>query len=133
MTQAGPVPHLPENGKVVAFGPWGNVVWEVASGAPLLVDLEVGRHFDLFVFALAQGTWNGPREGTPALPFTGSLVEARLDGTFRVIAGGGGAQHTDVDGDHRRHGLRRELRRPDLESRAHLGVRQARQATLGAR
>jgi hypothetical protein len=86
MTQAGPIPHLPENGKVLAFGPWGNVVWEVASGARLLVDVEIGRHFDLF--ALAQGVWDGAAEGSPAQPFTGSLVEAKLDGTFRVIAEG---------------------------------------------
>jgi len=86
MTEAGPVPHLPENGKVIAFGPWRHVVWEVASGAPLLVDVEIGSRFDLF--ALSQGTWNGVAEGSPALPFTGSLVKANLDGSFSVVADG---------------------------------------------
>lgn len=86
MTQAGPVPHLPENGKVIAFGPWRHFVWEVASGAPLMVDVEIGRRFELF--ALSQGTWNGVAEGSPALPFTGSLVKANLDGSFSVVADG---------------------------------------------
>jgi hypothetical protein len=84
MTQAGPVPHEPEDGKVIAFGPWRHSVWEVASGAPLLVDVELGKSLDLF--ALSQGTWNGVAEGSPALPFTGALVEAKLDGSFRIVA-----------------------------------------------
>jgi hypothetical protein len=86
MAQAGPVPHFAEDGKVIAFGPWRHFVWEVASGAPLLVDVEIGRRFDLF--ALSQGAWNGVAEGSPALPFTGSLVRANLDGTFSVVADG---------------------------------------------
>jgi hypothetical protein len=84
MTQAGPVPHEPEDGKLIAFGPWRHFVWEVASGAPLLVDVELGRGHALF--ALSQGTWDGVAEGSPALPFTGSLVEAKLDGSFRIVA-----------------------------------------------
>ena len=83
-SQAGPVPHLPEDGRVIAFGPWRHFVWEVASGAPLLVDVEVTRDYELF--ALSQGTWNGVAEGSPALPFTGALVRARLDGSFSVVA-----------------------------------------------
>ena len=43
MAEAGPVPHLPENGKVVAFGPKSPTATEVASGASLLVDVEFGR------------------------------------------------------------------------------------------
>jgi hypothetical protein len=86
MTQAGPLPHLPEDGKVIAFGPWRHLEWEVASGAPLLVDVEIGRRFELF--ALSQGTWDEVAEGSPALPFTGSLVKANLDGSFSVVADG---------------------------------------------
>src|SRR5205823_10171883 len=41
MAQAGPVPHLPQNGKVVAFGP-RLAPTTVAAGAPLLVDVESG-------------------------------------------------------------------------------------------
>jgi hypothetical protein len=84
MSQAGPVPHTPEDGRILAFGPWRHFVWEVASGAPLLVDVELSRHYDLF--ALSQGTWDGVGEGSPAMPFTGSLVQAQLDGSFTVVA-----------------------------------------------
>src|SRR5436190_22854806 len=35
LAEAGPVPHLPENGKVVSFGPKSSIATEVASGAPL--------------------------------------------------------------------------------------------------
>lgn len=86
MTQAGPVPHLPEAGKVIAFGPWRHFMWEVASGAPLLVDVKISRRFELLV--LSQGTWDGVAEGSPALPFTGSLLKANLDGSFSVVADG---------------------------------------------
>jgi hypothetical protein len=41
MAEAGPVPHVPENGKVVAFRPRSTTVREVASGSPLLVDVEL--------------------------------------------------------------------------------------------
>jgi hypothetical protein len=53
MTMAGPVPHLPQDGKVVSFGPKSPSAIEVASGAPLLVDVEFGRGRRLY--ALSQG------------------------------------------------------------------------------
>jgi hypothetical protein len=84
MAQAGPVPHLPENGQVVAFAPNANPVVEIASGARLLVDVEFGRGRSLH--ALSQGEWNGMFEGSPALPDTGSLVRVNGDGTFTVLA-----------------------------------------------
>jgi hypothetical protein len=87
MSQAGPVPHEPEDGRVIAFGPWAHFVWEVAAGAPLLVDVEITRDFDLF--ALAQGTFvEGSPEGSPAMENTGSLVRAGLDGSLRVVTDG---------------------------------------------
>ena len=43
MAEAGPVPHEPEDGKVVSFGPKSPTATEVASGASLLVDVEFGR------------------------------------------------------------------------------------------
>ena len=56
MAEAGPVPHLPEDGKVVSFGPKSPTATEVASGARLLVDVEFGRGRTLY--ALSQGVWS---------------------------------------------------------------------------
>jgi hypothetical protein len=84
LSQAGPVPHLPENGKVVSFDIFSNNVTTVASGAPLLVDVEFGRGQTLF--ALSQGPGSGGPDGSPAVPNTGSLVRVEADGTFSVIA-----------------------------------------------
>ena len=86
MTEAGPVPHLPQDGKVVAFGPPSLAGVEVASGASLLVDVEFGLGRTLY--ALSQGYWSGPAEGFPAAPNTGALLRVNADGTFTVIADG---------------------------------------------
>jgi sugar lactone lactonase YvrE len=86
MAEAGPVPHLPEDGKVVAFKPKSPTVTEVASGARLLTDVEFGRGRSLY--ALSQGVWDGVGEGSPALPNTGALVAVNKDGTFTVITDG---------------------------------------------
>jgi hypothetical protein len=81
MAEAGPVPHLPQDGKVVSFEPTATVV---ASGAPLLVDVEFGPGNRLY--ALSQGIFPvGSPPATPALPNTGSLVKVNGDGTFTVI------------------------------------------------
>jgi hypothetical protein len=77
------VPHLPENGKVVAFRPTSPTAREVASGSPLLVDVEIGRGHRLY--ALSQGVGSGGPEGAPALPNTGALVKANRAGTFTVV------------------------------------------------
>ena len=87
MGQAGPVPHLPENGKIVAFSSSSSAAITLGSGAPLIVDVELGP--DLRVFALSQGHFTpGHPEGSPADPNTGALVELRRDGSFRVVAEG---------------------------------------------
>jgi sugar lactone lactonase YvrE len=87
MAEAGPVPHLPEAGKVVAFGPKASTATEVASGARLLVDVEFGPRGRLYV--LSQGDFPpGAPEGSPALPNTGALVEVTRDGTFTVVVEG---------------------------------------------
>ncbi|MBZ9729560.1 ScyD/ScyE family protein [Salegentibacter sp. JZCK2] len=83
MAQAGPIPHNPEDGKVVAFGPNDSEVNTIGSGARLLVDVEFGRGQSLY--ALSQGIWDEVMEGSPALPNTGSLLKVEDDGTFRVI------------------------------------------------
>jgi hypothetical protein len=82
MAEAGPVPHLPENGKVVSFSR-NSPVKNIASGAPMLVDVEFGC--DQVLFALSQGIFGGGDPGSPALPNTGSLVRVKADGTFSVI------------------------------------------------
>ena len=83
MAEAGPTPHLPSDGKVVAFNAKSAASTEVASGAPLLVDVEFGRGRTLY--ALSQGLFPGGPPATPALPNTGALVKVNGDGTVTVI------------------------------------------------
>ena len=78
MAEAGPLPHLPADGKIVSFTPQSSTVTEVAAGGPLLVDVERGSGTTLY--GLAQGTWPpGTFAGNPALPNTGQLL--RVNGT----------------------------------------------------
>ena len=84
MAEAGPIPHLPEDGKVVEFGFHSPTASVVASGARLLVGVAFGPHRQLY--ALAQGVWAGQQAGEPALPNTGSLVKVNDDGGFKVVA-----------------------------------------------
>jgi sugar lactone lactonase YvrE len=86
MAEAGPVPHEPEDGKVVSFWPKSPTATEVASGASLLVDVEFGRGRNLY--ALSQGDFVGGPPGAPAQPNTGSLVKVKGNGTFTVVADG---------------------------------------------
>jgi sugar lactone lactonase YvrE len=86
MAEAGPVPHDPANGKVVSFRPKSPNATDVASGAPLLVDVEFGRGRDLF--ALSQGVFGGGPPGSPAAPNTGSLVKVDGSGGFTVVTDG---------------------------------------------
>lgn len=83
MAEAGPTPHAPEDGKIVAFEPWSSAATEIASGARLLVDVEFGRGRRLF--ALSQGVWDGVTAGSPALPYTGALLRVNGDGSFTVV------------------------------------------------
>lgn len=88
--QAGPVPHTPETGRVVALSRAGGPVVPLASGAPLLVDVEVGPQRRLY--GLAQGDWpyegQEGKEGFPAAPNTGSLMVAAGNGQFRNVVSG---------------------------------------------
>jgi hypothetical protein len=87
MSEAGPVPHRPRDGKIVSFGVKSERAREVASGGRLLVDVEQcsGRH----LYALAQGVFPvGSDPGTPALPDTGKLLKVNRNGTFTVVARG---------------------------------------------
>jgi hypothetical protein len=91
VAEAGPVPHLPQDAKIVVLGhrPTPTVV---ASGRPgdvagLAVDVEQGPHHDLY--ALLQGVWdlaNDPNNaGLPASHDTGALVKVERDGTLTPI------------------------------------------------
>jgi sugar lactone lactonase YvrE len=84
MAEAGPVPHEPEDGKVMAFGPKASTATEVASGAPLLVDVEFGPRGRLYALSQGKGMVDAPA-GSPAQPYTGALVEVNRDSTFTVI------------------------------------------------
>ena len=87
MAELGPAPNLPEDGKVIAFEPRSLTPWEVGSGARMLVDVERGRGRTLY--ALGQGVWDGLFPGSPALPYTGTLVRIdRRTGNFTEIASG---------------------------------------------
>jgi hypothetical protein len=86
VNQAGPIPHLPQNGKVVTFEPGSTTATEVASGIRLAVDVEFGRGRTLF--ALSQGFWDGPFEGAPAQPNTAALMRVNGDGTLTTVVGG---------------------------------------------
>ena len=87
--QAGPVPHTPKTGRVVARHADGRIE-PLASGAPLLVDVEVGTQHRLY--GLAQGNW--PYEGQegkvgfPAKPNTGHLMLANSNGQFKSVVSG---------------------------------------------
>jgi hypothetical protein len=86
MAEAGPVPHMPQDGKVVTFGSHARDVKAIASGARLLVDVEFGRGRTLF--GLSQGEFLvGSPEGSPALPNTGALMREHK-GTFIPIVTG---------------------------------------------
>ncbi len=87
--QAGPIPHTPETGRVVAL--WRGLVAPLASGAPLLVDVEIGpRHRGLY--GLAQGDWpyegQEGKEGFPAAPNTGHLMVSDRHGQFQSVVSG---------------------------------------------
>ena len=85
MAEAGPIPHDPEDGKVVSFSLEDpKVVTERASGCSLLVDVEFGRGRALY--ALSQGDYSGnPEPASPALQNSGKLLRANKDGTFSVV------------------------------------------------
>jgi hypothetical protein len=87
---AGPVPHTADTGRAVALRPRTRRVVPLASGAPLLVDVELGPLGRLY--GLAQGDWpyegQEGKEGFPAAPDTGHLMVANRHGEFRSVVSG---------------------------------------------
>jgi hypothetical protein len=88
MGQAGPLPHLPEAGKVVTLGPTSTTAADVANGASLIVDVEIGG--DRTLYALSQGQWDEVAEGSPARPDTGRLVTADRNGQLVPVVDAAG-------------------------------------------
>lgn len=86
ITEAGTTDQSHEDSRVVSIDSKSLDVSNVASGAPLLVDVEFSRGRTLF--ALSQGEWAGVEAGDAAEPDTGSLVRVNEDGTLTVIANG---------------------------------------------
>jgi hypothetical protein len=87
MAEAGPVPHLPQTGRVLRLEPRSETATVVATGARLLVDVEFGRGHELY--ALSQGEFRATDPpGAPALPNTGALLKVNRDGTFTVVVDG---------------------------------------------
>jgi hypothetical protein len=82
ITLAGPNPHLPEAGKVLALRRGSDPV-EIANGARMLIDVEQGPGGKLY--GLSQGQWDGVGEGTPAAPNTGRLVVVKGNGTLAPV------------------------------------------------
>jgi hypothetical protein len=82
VSQLGPIPHRPEDGKVVALRP-GREPREVASGASMLIDVEWGPHGKLY--GLSQGQWDGVGEGSRAHPDTGRLVVVGRHGDLKPV------------------------------------------------
>src|SRR5437667_2396763 len=86
MAEAGPDPHVPQDGKVVSFGPRSPTATEVASDTPFLLDVEFdggGR-----LYALSHGMVDPNIDPSNAVPYTGALVKVNGNGTFTVIMGG---------------------------------------------
>lgn len=88
LAEAGPVPHEPQNGKIVSFEPGSSTATTVASGARLAVDVEAGRGQTLF--ALSQGEFpcggDPACAGAPAAHDTGALMQANANGSMTTIA-----------------------------------------------
>lgn len=87
LAEAGPVPHLPQDGKIVSFTAGSSTATDVASGARLAVDVEIGRGRTLFALSQGHFSCDDPAcAGAPADPGTGALMKANADGTFTTVA-----------------------------------------------
>jgi hypothetical protein len=84
MSEAGPIPHLPETGKVVSFGLHSPTVTDVASGFSLIIDVEFGPDGTLYALSQGDSPGNVP-PASPAQPDSGKLLRVNHDGTFTVL------------------------------------------------
>jgi hypothetical protein len=86
VAELGPVPHVPETGRIVSLDPLAPATERVvAAGVSMIVDVEFGQRGALY--ALSQGDAPpGIAPGDPAMPNTGRLLRVNGDGTFTVLA-----------------------------------------------
>ncbi len=84
MSEAGPIPHNPDMGKVVSFGLHSPTATDVASGFSLIVDVELGRDGTLYALSQGDSPGNVP-PASPAQPDSGKLLRVNRDGTFTVL------------------------------------------------
>ena len=89
VTQMGPIPHVPDDGKLLALRVFSEPR-EIASGASMPVDVERGPRDRLYV--VSQGQWNGVAEGSPANPNTGRLLVVGHHGGLRPVVDGDGKE-----------------------------------------
>lgn len=85
VSEAGVVPHIPEDGKLVSVDAKSGEIMEIAAGARLAVDVEFGRGRTLYI--LSQGEWNQAFPGSAAIPFTGALFRVEGDGSVTEVVG----------------------------------------------
>lgn len=86
LTEAGPIPYNPEDGKVVSLTEKHATPREVASGFSLLIDVEAAS---CGLYALSQGDSPGQvPDGSPALPDSGELLKVERNGTLTVVVDG---------------------------------------------
>jgi sugar lactone lactonase YvrE len=101
MAEAGPVPHLPETGRVITWRGRGRPT-VLAAGAPLLVDVDADDQGRLW--ALSQGRWehaNVPENaGLPASPGTGGLYRLDHGRLVRAVTGLDRPTSVEIVGDH---------------------------------
>ena len=114
MGQAGPLPHLPKDGKIVAFGPGTSKATTLGSGAPLIVDVEFGHGLRLYGLSRDVSHQEIPKGRRPESEH-GRTRRAEMG--WPVPRGRRQTESADIARVHRRHCLRRHARRRDLEDR----------------
>lgn len=87
VTQLGPIPHLPEHGKILSVQTGGKPT-VMTRGATMLIDVERGPRDALY--ALSQGEWDGVGEGSRAKPDTGRLFVVEAAGELTPVLAGSG-------------------------------------------
>ncbi len=94
LTQLGPIPHLPEDGKILSVQKGGKPN-ALGSGASMLIDVEEGPRDTLY--AVSQGEWDGVGEGSRAKPDTGRLLVVGTKGELTPVLDGGGGRPLVLD------------------------------------